>query len=185
MYTDFQKKWIKDNCSKTSLSKLMISFLGWIVAIVLIVLHVYKFNNDITSKTFLNIFDYLSYFYVIISIITCLYIIPTCLMVVFVLQKIIDDNDNEQYFIYIKSYKNASFNLQYEKILKFIAYTLSFFVAISFVLNGYVFCSLVVSTCLLVIYFSVKIMLKAHDNVFAKVDEDFIEKYEEWIDSNE
>lgn len=106
-------------------------------------------------------------------------------MVVFVLQKIIDDNDNEKYFIYIKSYKNASLNLQYEKILRLIAYTLSFFVAISFVLNGYVFCSLVISTCLLVIYFSVKIMLKAHDNVFAKVDEDFIEKYEEWIKENE
>lgn len=52
MYTDFQKKWIKDNCSKTSLSKLIPPLLSWTVAIIIIVLHFYKTNNDITSKIF-------------------------------------------------------------------------------------------------------------------------------------
>lgn len=163
----------------------MIAFLSWAIAIVLIVLHVYKINNDIISSTFLNIIDYSSYFYTIINVIACLIIIPTCLIVVFVLQKVIDDNSNEQYFTYIKSYKDVCYNLKYEKIIKFTGIILSCIVAILFVLNGYIFCSLVVSTCLLLFHMFLKIMLKSQDDVFAKIDEDFIEKYEEWIEENE
>lgn len=185
MYTDFQKKWIKDNCSKTSLSKLIPPLLSWTVAIIIIVLHFYKTNNDITSKIFSNVIDYSSYFYTIINVIACLIIIPTCLIVVFVLQKVIDSNDNEQYFTYIKAYKDICYNLKYEKIIKFTGIVLSCIVAVLFVLNGYIFCSLVVSTCLILFHLSIKIMSKSQDDVFAKIDEEFIEKYEEWIDSNE
>lgn len=185
MYTNFQKKWIKDNCSKTSIGKLMLVFLSWSVMIILIALHVYKINNDITSKMFLNVIDYSSYFYTIFNIISCLIVIPTCLIVVFVLQKVIDDNINEQFFTYIKTYKDTSYNLKYEKIIKFTGIILSCTVAVLFILNGYIFCSLIVSTCFILFYLFLKIMLKAQDGVFTKIDEDFIEKYEEWIEENE